>query len=110
VALREENLLVRAVKGAPFGDSAFKRPADAVWENLGAELVLELFENRDRHDAGDFEHLQNPRPDILQWIWAGSPVSRLLLLGRKTRVLVDPARRALADAGHCRGGGLIMLL
>src|SRR5271168_5350296 len=50
MALREENLLVRAVKGAPFGDPAFKRPADAVWENLGAELILELFENRHRHD------------------------------------------------------------
>jgi hypothetical protein len=110
VALREENLLVRAVQGAPFGDAAFKRTADAVRENLGAEFILELFENRDRQDAGDFEHLQNPRPGSLQWIRAGSPRSRLLLLGRKTRIFVDPARRALADAGHCRGGCLIMVL
>ena len=110
VALREEYLLVRAVKSAPFGDAAFKRPADAVREDLGAELILELFEYRHRHDAGDFEHLQNPRPDSLQRIRAGPPSSRLLLLGWKTRIFVDAARRALADAGHCRGGCLIMVL
>ena len=80
MALREENLLVLAVKGAPFFDATFERAADAVGQNVRAEFILEILENRHRHYAGDLEHLQHPRPDLRQRIGACSPGSRLLLL------------------------------
>ena len=92
VALREEYLPVRAVESPPSGDAAFEGPADAVWERPGAELVLKVLENRDRHDAGNVEHLQNTGPDGLQRIQAGSPGSRLLLLGGKPGVFINAAR------------------
>ena len=61
MALREENFLVLAVKGAPSCDATLQRPPDAVGQNLRAEFILEVLENRHRHDAGDIEHLQHPR-------------------------------------------------
>src|ERR1039458_9918132 len=104
VALREEYLLVLAVQGAPSGDAPLERPADAVGKNFNAELILKVLEDRHDHNAGNPEHLQNPRPHVRQRVGAGSPRSRLPLLGWQTRVLVDAARRARAEAGHGSGG------
>ena len=52
MALRKENLLVSAVKGAPSRDATFERAADAVGQAVRAEFILEVLENRHRHDAG----------------------------------------------------------
>ena len=109
MALREEYLLVLAVKGAPFCDATFECAADAVGKNVRAEFILEVLENRHRHDAGDLEHLQHPRPDIGQRIGAGSPGSWLLLLGWQTRVVVDAARGARTEAGAGCGGFLVLM-
>ena len=59
MALREENLLVLAVKGTPFCDATFEHAADAVGQEFPAEFILEVLENRHRHDAGHFERLQH---------------------------------------------------
>ena len=109
VALRKENLFVLAVKGAPFGDAPLKRAADAVWKDIYAKFILKVLEDRHDHDAGNREHLQNPRPDMSQRVGAGSPRSRLPFLRWQTRVLVDAARGAGAEAGHCGGGLLIVV-
>src|SRR5487761_2346995 len=80
MALREENLLVPAVKGAPFRDATLQRAPDAVGKNVRAEFILEVLENRHRHNAWDIEHLQHLRPDVGQRVGAGPPTSRRLLL------------------------------
>jgi hypothetical protein len=59
MALTEENLLVLAVKGTPFCDATFEHAADAVGQEFQAEFILEVLENRHRHDAGHFERLQH---------------------------------------------------
>src|SRR5437879_2374218 len=91
MALREEDLLVFAVKGAPFGDATLQRAADAVGKSVKAEFVLEVLEDRHGHDAWYPQHLQYPRPDVPQWVGASPPGSRLLLLRWQTRVFVDAA-------------------
>ena len=109
VTLREENLLVLAVKGAPFSDATLDRSANAVWNNVWTEFILKILEDRHRHNAGGLEHLHNPGPDIRQRVGTGSPCSRLPLLRRQTRILVDAARGARAEASHRRGGFLIVV-
>jgi hypothetical protein len=59
MALTEENLLVLAVKGTPFCDATFEHAADAVGQEFPAQFILEVLENRHRHDAGHFERLQH---------------------------------------------------
>src|SRR5437660_2132217 len=109
MALREEDLLVFAVKGAPFGDATLQRAADAVGKSVKAEFVLEVLEDRHGHDAWYPQHLQYPRPDVPQWVGASSPGSRLLLLRWQTRVFVDAACGARAKAGAGCGGILALV-
>ena len=46
VTLREENLLVLAMKGAPFCNAPLQCAAAAVWKSLRAEFILEILEGR----------------------------------------------------------------
>jgi hypothetical protein len=110
MALGEVNLLILAVQGAPSCDATLEGSADAVWKNFRADFILEVLEDRHRHHAGDLQHLQNPGPDIRQRVGAGSPCSRLPFLRGQTRVFIDAARGARAEAGHGRGGFLVVLL
>jgi hypothetical protein len=98
------------VQGAPSCDPTLEGSADAVWKNFRAKFILEILEDRHRHDAGDFEHLQNPGPNIHQRIGAGSPCSRLPFLRWQTRVFVDTACGARAEASHGCGGLLVVVL
>jgi hypothetical protein len=109
VPLRKKRLLVRAVQGTPLCDATLPRASDAVGKNAQAEFILEVFENRHRHNAGDLEHLQHPRPDVGQRIGAGSPGSRLLLLRWRTRVAFDAARGARGEIGVGCSGFLVLV-
>ena len=74
-----------------------------------AELVLERLEDRDGNDAVDLQQLLNARPEWLERIGAGAPVTALLPLGGQPRILLDPARTALADTGLGGRDGLGVL-
>jgi hypothetical protein len=107
--LREEDLLLAAVQCPPAGDPAFKCSSYRIGNSILAELVLERLEDRDGNDTVDLEQLLDAWPEWLERIGAGAPVALLLLLGRKLRIVLDPACAALADTGLGSRDGLGVL-
>src|SRR3546814_7505653 len=97
--LREEDLLLAAVQCPPAGDPAFQCSSYRIGNSILAELVLERLEDRDGNDTVDLEQLLYTWPEWLERIGAGAPVALLLLLGRKLRIVLDPACAAFADTG-----------
>src|SRR3546814_19366724 len=57
----------------------------------------------------DLEQLLYTWPEWLERIGAGAPVALLLLLGRKLRIVLDPACAAFADTGLGSRDGLGVL-
>ncbi|KPH67909.1 hypothetical protein ADT71_01755 [Novosphingobium sp. ST904] len=107
--LREEDLLLTAVQCPPAGDPAFQCSSYRIGNSILAELVLERLEDRDGNDTVDLEQLLDTWPEWLERIGAGAPVALLLLLGRKLRIVLDPACTALADTGLGSRDGLGVL-
>ena len=107
--LREEDLLLAAVQCPPAGDPAFQCSSYRIGNSILAELVLERLEDRDGNDTVDLEQLLYTWPEWLERIGAGAPVALLLLLGRKLRIVLDPACAALADTGLGSRDGLGVL-
>ena len=107
--LREEDLLLAAVQCPPAGDPAFQCSSYRIGNSILAELVLERLEDRDGNDTVDLEQLLDAWPEWLERIGAGAPVALLLLLGRKLRIVLDPACAAFADTGLGSRDGLGVL-
>ena len=91
MTLREENLLVLAVKGAPFCDATLDCSANAVWDSVRTELILKILEDRHRHDAGDLR--ASPQPG-----------ARYPSAGRSGFAMFAAASSAKANADPCRCG------
>ena len=110
MALGEEHLLAGTVERPPVTDPPLQRAPHAVRHDFGAELLLQRLEDADGHQARwPLQHLQRTRPDRDERVRPCPPRSLRLALRGKRRILVDPASRTLADAGHGRRGGLGVL-